>query len=121
MADSSVPAAEERLIRRVIARFRCAQCHRQHSATDVAVMGRYEAVWIVGVDCDGCRQPDMFVVSMRRDSSYERITDLTEEEQDKFLAARSVDAKDVDHIRDFLQDFKGDFGRIFGAPPDSSD
>ena len=78
-------------------------------------MGKYEAVWIVGVDCDGCRQPDMFVVSMRKDSSYERVTDLTDEEHEKFLAARSVEAQDVDRIRAFLRDFKGDFGSIFGS------
>jgi len=114
MADSSTPTAEERLVRRVIARFRCAYCHRQHSTENVSVMGRYDSVWIVGVDCDGCRHAGMFVVSMRRDSFYERITDLTEEEQDRFLMAKSIEPGDVDSIRHFLEDFKGDFSAIFG-------
>ncbi len=114
MADSSPP--EERLLKRVIARFRCSHCHRQHAAENVSVMGKYEAVWIVGVDCDGCRQPGMFVISMRKDSPYERVTDLTEEEQDRFLLARSVDNGDVDSIRNFLKGFRGKFSDIFGVP-----
>ena len=112
MADSS--AAEERLLRRVIARFRCEHCHRQHAVENVNVMGKYDEVWIVGVDCDGCQRPGMFVVSMRKDSSFEQVSDLTEEEQERFLAARSVDSEDVDAIRDFLKDFKGDFDAMFG-------
>jgi hypothetical protein len=112
MADSTAP--EEHLLKRVIARFRCSRCHRQHAAENVSVMGKYDAVWIVGVNCDGCEQAGMFVVSIRRDSSYERVTDLTEEEQDRFLEARSVDTSDVHSIRDFLRDFRGKFSDIFG-------
>ena len=111
---AEVTTAEERLIKRVIARFRCEHCHRQHALENVSVMGKYDAVWVVGVACDGCQQPGMFVVSMRRDSSYERISDLTEEEQERFLAARSVDADDVEGIKSFLDGFQGDFNAIFG-------
>lgn len=112
MADSST--AEERLVKRVIARFRCEHCNRQHAPDNVSVMGKYDAVWVVGVSCDGCQQPGMFVVSMRKDSSFERVTDLTEDEQERFLAARSVDADDVEGIKAFLNGFKGDFSAIFG-------
>ena len=120
MSNSSNDAAEEQLIRRVVARFRCPQCNRQRSATNVSIMGKYEAVWIVGADCEGCRQPDMFIVSMRRDSWYEQVTDLTEDELEKFLAARRVESTDVDGMRDFLQGFRGNFDSIF-APPDGED
>jgi len=114
MPDSSdVETAEDRLVKRVIARFRCAYCHRQHNAGNVAVMGKYEAVWIVGVDCDQCHKPGMFVVSLRKDSSLEQVTDLTEEEQERFLAKASVGADDVEGIRAFLSDFKGDFSQLF--------
>jgi hypothetical protein len=116
VADSST--AEERLIRRVIARFRCEHCHRQHAVENVSVMGKYEDVWVVGVDCDGCQRPGMFVVSMRTDSSLDAVTDLTDEEQERFLVAKSVDAGDVDSIRDFLAGFKGGFSDIFGKPQD---
>ncbi len=104
---------EERLLRRVIARFRCEHCHRQHVVDNVNIMGRYDSVWIVGVDCDGCQRPGMFVVTMRKDSSLEQVTDLTEEEQERFLAATSVDVSDVDGIRAFLKDFKGSFEDLF--------
>jgi len=77
-------------------------------------MGKYESVWVVGVDCDGCQRPGMFVVSMRKDSSLDAVTDLTDDEQERFLLARSVDARDVDSIRDFLKDFKGGFSDMFG-------
>ena len=112
MPDSST--AEERLIRRVIARFRCEHCNRQHALDNVTVMGKYDAVWVVGVSCDGCDQPGMFVVSMRGDSSLDRVTDLTDEEEERFLVARSVDADDVEGIKSFLRDFKGNFSAIFG-------
>jgi hypothetical protein len=111
--DSS--AAEERLVKRVIARFRCEHCNRQHVLENVSVMGKYDAVWVVGVACDGCQQPGMFVVSMRRDSTYEQVSDLTEEEQDRFVVADSVGADDVEGIKSFLRDFKGNFSAIFGS------
>ena len=115
MADSSIPGAEERLVKRVIARFRCSHCNRQHNAENVDVMGTYEdGVWIIGVECDGCQRPGMFVVTMRKDSSLDLVTDLTDEEQERFLSARSVDCKDVEGIRSFLKDFRGDFSRMFG-------
>ena len=114
MADSST--SEERLIKRVIARFRCEHCHRQHSLDNVSVMGKYEQVWVVGVECDGCQQPGMFVVSMRKDGSLEAVTDLSDEEQERFLAAKSVDVGDVDSIRDFLKDFEGDISDLLGKP-----
>ena len=114
MPDSpDVETAEDRLVKRVIARFRCAYCHRQHNAANVAVMGKYEAVWIIGVDCEECHRPGMFVVSLRKDSSLEQVTDLTEDEQERFLAKASVDASDVEGIRAFLSEFKGDFSQLF--------
>jgi len=85
--------AEERLVKRVIARFRCEHCNRQHTLENVNVMGKYEAVWVVGVACDGCQRPGMFVVSMRKDSSFERVTDLTEE-RDRYVLT-------LEWIRDF--------------------
>lgn len=112
MPDS--PGAEERLVKRVIARFRCSHCNRQHAAENVNVMGKYDDVWIIGVDCDECRRPGMFVVSLRKDSSLEGVTDLTDEEQERFLAATSVESSDVEGIRSFLADFRGDFSRLFG-------
>ncbi|MBV9120556.1 MAG: hypothetical protein JOZ39_07590 [Chloroflexi bacterium] len=114
MADTASNTPEERLVKRVIARFRCSHCNRQHLAQNVNVMGKYDAVWIVGVDCDQCHRAGMFVVSLRKDSSFERVTDLTDEEQERFLARASVDAGDVEGIRAFLQDFKGDFSQLFG-------
>lgn len=114
-----LPSAEERLIKRVIARLRCSHCHRQHSADRVNIMGTYDEVWIVGVECEGCSQAGMFVVSMRRDSSYEQVTDLAEHEEARFLAASSISGGDVDQIRSFLRDFKGDFSSLFDGPKDA--
>lgn len=116
MANS--PTAEERLLKRVIARFRCEHCHRQHAADNVSIMGKYDAVWIVGVDCDGCGRAGMFVVSMRKDSSYERVTDLTEDEQERFIHALPVDVTEVEEMRRFLAGFKGNFDELFGEGED---
>ncbi len=114
MPEQPSSTAEERLVKRVIARFRCEHCNRQHTLENVNVMGKYEAVWVLGVACDGCQRPGMFVVSMRKDSFFERVTDLTEEEQERFVEAQSVDADDVEGIKAFLRDFRGNFSHIFG-------
>ncbi len=117
MSDGST--AEERLVKRVIARFRCSHCNRQHCFENVNVMAKYDTVWIIGVDCDDCHRAGMFVVSLRKDSSLERVTDLTEQEQERFLEATSVGPEDVDGIRTFLRDFKGNFSGIFGSDASS--
>jgi hypothetical protein len=114
MPEKPTSPAEERLVKRVIARFRCEHCNRQHAIENVSVMGKYDAVWVVGVACDGCQRPGMFVVSMRKDSSFDRVTDLTDEEQERFLVTESVDVEDVEGIKSFLRDFKGNFSAIFG-------
>ncbi|MDE3075622.1 MAG: hypothetical protein KGJ86_09340 [Chloroflexota bacterium] len=106
-------SAEERLIRRVIARFRCSHCRRPHALGKVGIMGKYEDIWIVGVDCE-CAVPDLYAVSMHRDSSMERPSDLTDQERERFEAAARVGEADVEDIRAFLRSFDGDFSRMFG-------
>lgn len=107
---------EERLVKRVVARLRCASCRRQHAAENVDIMGCYGEVWIVGVNCPRCDRPGMFVVSVRKDSSLERVTDLTEDEQARFVGAASVEESDVEGMRHFLAEFGGDFNTIFKRP-----
>ena len=104
---------EEALIRRIISRFRCEGCNRHHLPSRVGVMGSYDDVWVVGVDCDYCAQPGMYIVSLRKDSSLDIVTDLTEDEQERFLTTSTIKADDVESIRSFLAGFDGDFSGIF--------
>ena len=106
--------AEEALIKRIISRFRCSGCNRHHLPSRVDVMDTYDDVWIIGVNCDYCEQPGMYVVSLRKDSSLDQVTDLTDEEQERFLGGAMVEADDVESIRAFLAEFKGNFSGIFG-------
>ena len=107
-------SAEERLIKRVIARFRCSHCNRQHVLENVDIMGKYDDVWVIGVDCEGCEQPGMYIVSLRKDSSVDIVTDLTDEEMARFETSRKVAAEDVSAMRSFLNEFDGDFSEMFG-------
>src|SRR5436190_22817217 len=106
--------AEEALIKRIISRFRCSGCNRHHLPSQVGVMGSYDDVWVIGVDCDICEQPGMYIVCLNKDSSLDLVTDLTEREEARFLRSPTVKADDVDSIREFLASFDGDFSGIFG-------
>jgi len=107
-------SAEERLIKRVIARFRCSHCNRQHVVENVDIMEKYDDAWVVGVACEGCEQPGMYIVSLRKDSSVDVVTDLTEEEMARFEASQKVAAEDVSAMKSFLDEFDGDFSQMFG-------
>lgn len=109
--------AEERLVRRVIARFRCSHCNRQHAVDNVDIMGKYDSVWVIGVECEGCDVPGMYIVSLRPDSSFEIASDLTEEERARFAAASKVAPEDVSAMRSFLDGFQGDVSRLLGDTP----
>ncbi len=102
------------MIKRVIARFRCSHCNRQHILENVDIMGKYEAVWVIGVACEGCEQPGMYIVSLRKDSSLDVVSDLTDEEMARFDVSIKVAAEDVSAMRSFLDEFDGDFSEMFG-------
>jgi len=117
---------------------RCAVCHREFQAEDIKVISRRPDVWTMLVECTDCHarnfvaavmnegDPQAAQLALRR-LTEEAITrgriDLEDAEPDtdaelaQELAAAPgtppVSAGDVVDMHEFLQDFDGDFKRIF--------
>ncbi|MGC4190321.1 MAG: hypothetical protein QM589_03690 [Thermomicrobiales bacterium] len=117
---------------------RCAVCHREFQADDIKVISRRPDVWTMLVECDDCHARN-FVAAVMNDGDPQAaqlaLRRLTEEaivrgridaEDDEPVIdtelveeaaagpdVPSVTAGDVVDMHEFLQDFDGDFRRLF--------
>jgi len=117
---------------------RCAVCHREFQAEDIKVISRRPDVWTMLVECDDCHARN-FVAAVMNDGdpqaaqlALRRLTEdvitrgrieLDEDEPDtdgelaqEFAVPPGtppVGAGDVVDMHEFLEDFDGDFQRLF--------
>lgn len=117
---------------------RCAVCHREFKADDIKVIARRPDVWTMLVECTDCHARN-FVAAVMNDGdpqaarlALRRLTEdainrgtidfgetevslepeLTQE-RPADPSAPAIDAGDVVDMHQFLNDFDGDFKRLF--------
>lgn len=117
---------------------RCAVCHREFQADDIKVISRRPDVWTMLVECDDCHARN-FVAAVMNDGdpqaaqlALRRLTeeaiirgpiDIEEDEPgidaellEEYAAGPgtpAIDAGDVVDMHEFLEEFDGDFKRLF--------
>ena len=108
---------------------RCAVCHREFDTDDIHVISRRPDMWTMLVECTDCHARN-FVAAVMSDGDPEEahlaLRRLTEEalgktvEEEEPLASVEappagppIDAGDVVDIHEFLNDFDGDFRKLF--------
>jgi hypothetical protein len=132
---------QERIIRRLFTEKRCHRCGRPYDAEQVLVLARRSEVWMVMISCQECEQKETYVVKFppqmqgrRRVTSYRlsrppASTPLSQEPGDPQqkrpesldmsaaprppAATQPVSADDVLDMHLFLENFNGDFQRLF--------
>ncbi len=100
-----------RILREQARDYDCSVCGTNHSRSEIRVLGKVDAMWIVRVTCAKC------------DTSFKLLVAV----EDKRAAARPVkeapgrerrpamSADDVIDAHDFLETFDGDVRALFGA------
>lgn len=111
---------------------RCVVCHREYEVTDISSVQRKPGVWTLMVECEQCHSRN-YIAAVTQDGNPEEaifeVRSLTERAmQDASLhnvdndemseaavqkGGEPVSAVDVLEMHDFLQDFDGDFERLF--------
>lgn len=117
---------------------RCAVCHREFHPEDIKVISRRPGVWTMLVECTDCHarnfvaavlnegDPQAAQLALRRlteEAISQGRIDLEDDEPEMDAelvqdhtgtpGTPPVDAGDVVDIHEFLQDFDGDFRRLF--------
>ena len=104
---------EENLIKRLISSIKCGSCGQHYEEDHIDIIEHSDELWFIRVFCSSCRVKSLVAAIIREDEKAEVITDLTEEELDKFRRVDGVGADDMLDMHNFLKEFKGDFPRLF--------
>jgi hypothetical protein len=111
---------------------RCVVCHREYSTDDIEIISRKSDIWTMLVECEDCHARN-FVAAVLNDAdpqeaqlALRRLTEdailqgeRTHGHDDTRIAPEGptdgppVDAGDVIDMHLFLEEFDGDFSRLF--------
>lgn len=111
---------------------RCVVCHREYEIGDITSLQRKPGVWTLMVECEQCHSrnylaavtpdgdPEAAMLEVRSLTQQAiREIGLTRERQSNEILPEAPDSgepvtsKDVLEMHEFLQEFDGDFARLF--------
>jgi hypothetical protein len=103
---------EEGLIKRLMTSVECNACGQRYEADDIEVIGHHEELWFLRAVCSACHAQSIVAAVVKEGKAPQLITDLTDAELDKF-GNIDILTDDVLDMHNFLEDFNGDFSRLF--------
>jgi flavoprotein len=104
---------DETLIKRMIASIKCGSCGQNYQEDDIEVVEHNDELWFLKVSCSSCHVRCLVAAIIRENARPEVITDLTDEEVEKFKNLDGIRNEDLLAMHNFLKDFDGDFPRVF--------
>jgi hypothetical protein len=106
---------EEVLIKRLISSMKCGSCGRAYREEYMEVVEHRDSIWFLKVFCAACHVGCLVAVIVRDDFPPALVTDLTEEELEKFRGTEAVREEDLLEMHRFLKDFNGDLPGLLGS------
>ena len=103
----------EAFLKRLIAKVDCGVCGQKYEMSNIKVLDQEDGVWFLSVVCSSCGTKGLIAAVVQDGSIAQVITDLTEEEFERFEEGEAVAVDDVLNMHDFLKEFDGDFSRLF--------
>ena len=103
---------EDNLIKKLTTSIKCSACGHHYEVDNVKVLGHQEDLWFLSAFCPEC-STQCFIVAAVREGKNVNTTDLTDAELDKFSKMDKLTADDILDMHNFLEDFEGDFSRLF--------
>ncbi len=104
---------DETLIKKMITSIKCGSCGQNYHEDHIEVVERNDELWFLRVSCSSCHVRCLVAVIIRENAKAEVITDLTEEEVEKFKNMDGIKDEDLLAMHNFLKDFNGDIPRLF--------
>ena len=100
---------DENLVKRLVSTIKCSVCGEGYEGANVKIIGNDDDVWFVSAYCPACGSHSLVAAVINEGPFPEVITDLTDEEYDRFSEAEEITTDDVLDIHALLKEFEGDF------------
>ncbi len=101
-----------RILREQAKDYDCSVCGTNHSRSDIRVLGKVDAMWIVRVTCSKCDTSFKLLVAVEdRAASTRPVKEGVPRERRPALSA-----DDVIDAHEHLESFRGDVHALFGRP-----
>ncbi len=101
------------VIKKLMSSVKCVVCGQCYGAGDIKILGHQEDLWFLDVACSACHTRCLVTAAIKEEMAPAVITDLTEDELEKFRNAGVLTADEVLDMHRFLTDFDGNFSRLF--------
>ncbi|MFQ6058227.1 MAG: hypothetical protein ACE5MB_05015 [Anaerolineae bacterium] len=108
-------------VKHLVAKSGCAVCEARYRLEDIHILAHQGDYWVMAVDCEHCHTQGLVFAVVQEEQGPQVVTDLTPREWAKFRDMPPLEADDVLDVHEFLQDFDGDFIRLFRGRPATED
>jgi hypothetical protein len=136
MSEASEFQIKQNILERID---RCSVCHRGFAADDLKVIRREQGFWVIAVTCDDCHNRNLVAAVLNVGDTAEARSALRELSKsagydiqfgedisladhaggaidiESPVAGEAVAASDVLDMHEFLEQFDGDFRRLFST------
>lgn len=122
-------------VAKLAAQTRCAVCKTPYGREGISIMGRRGAAWMIAVTCPHCATEGLLIATVdgadaettavevgdQEESAPNIMYDVTYDEWMAFQEMPPVSYDDVLDVHLFLENFDGDFSRLFDGDPDDEE
>jgi hypothetical protein len=99
-----------RRLREEAKKFDCSVCGTNHTRSDIRVLGKLDAAWIVRVTCSTCQTAFKLLVVVEE---HKAAVTPVKEERPRASRRPPVTSDDVLDAHEALREFQGDVGALF--------
>lgn len=104
----------QELIKNIQAGMRCPHCHAAYKEENISVLGCVGNVCLVHLECGVCLKPVLATVMVEEKKTVKRETSFSKKPAfSKKNFAEKVNADDIIALHQFLENFDGNFARLF--------
>ena len=110
----------EHFIRHIMSAVSCSVCGARYEGDNVQVLGRHSDLWFLSVYCPICENEGLVTAILEKGQTAKLISDFSADDLTRLHEIETVDSTDVLSLHDFLEEFDGDFTKLFSTD-DGSD
>ncbi len=100
-------------MRKLFSKVSCGICGQKYDAANIRILDQEDGLWVLSVYCGSCGTQGLIAAVVQDGNITNVITDLTEDEYERFGERQAVGTDDVLEMHSFLKEFDGDFSGLF--------
>jgi transcription elongation factor Elf1 len=105
---------DSKYIKKIMSNLKCGVCGQHYKSGNISVLGYQSDVWFLNVSCPSCNSMALIAATLKKEKQSPSITDLTKAEISRLCDAEAITSDDIIDIYSYLQEFDGDFTKLFG-------